>query len=146
MKDLLMSSNDLLGPVIAMVGLTIAVTLYMFARRVPAVTKAKMTNKEMNTVGAMDHLPDSARFPSDNFRNLSEVPVIFYATCFAAMFAGAGGDLMVNLAWAYVVLRAVHSFIHCTYNKVQHRFFAFLASNFVLIIMWAQLANTYFLG
>jgi len=32
-------------------------------------------------------------------------------------------------------LRAVHSFIHCSYNNVMHRFLAYLASSLALWIM-----------
>ena len=47
---------------------------------------------------------------------------------------------VLGLAWAYVALRVVHSGIHCTYNRVKHRFFAFAASNLVLWALWVVLA------
>ncbi len=47
--------------------------------------------------------------------------------------------LSLGLAWAYVALRVVHSAIHCGYNRVMHRFYAFLASNLVLWALWAWL-------
>ena len=33
------------------------------------------------------------------------------------------------LAWAFVALRIVHSAIHCSYNKVIHRFYAYVAGS-----------------
>jgi hypothetical protein len=36
----------------------------------------------------------------------------------------------------YVVLRAAHSFIHCTYNRVMHRFAAFGSGFLLLVGLW----------
>ena len=41
------------------------------------------------------------------------------------------------LAWLFVVLRALHSAIQCTYNKVMHRYRAYAAGGWVLWAMWA---------
>ena len=48
--------------------------------------------------------------------------------------------LLVQLSWAYVGLRYVHSLVHCTYNRVMHRFIAYAASCLVLMLLWARLA------
>jgi hypothetical protein len=40
------------------------------------------------------------------------------------------------MSWIFVVLRIVHAYIHTTSNHVAHRFYAFLASNIVLLLMW----------
>jgi hypothetical protein len=34
----------------------------------------------------------------------------------------------------------LHSLVHCTYNRVIHRFTAYLASSLVLMLMWIRLA------
>jgi hypothetical protein len=39
-------------------------------------------------------------------------------------------------AWAYVALRALHSLIHVTYNRVTHRFLVYVASTLLLFGMW----------
>jgi len=43
------------------------------------------------------------------------------------------------LAWAYVGLRYIHSFIHITYNRVLHRFAVFVFSSVVLFALWVRL-------
>jgi hypothetical protein len=73
---------------------------------------------------------------SDNYKNLFEMPVLFYAVCALLIATGAASDFFALGAWLFVVLRAVHSFIHCTYNKVSHRFGIFLLSLLVLIVLW----------
>jgi hypothetical protein len=78
--------------------------------------------------------------PADNFRNLFETPVLFYAALLVAYVAQLATVAYLALAWAYVVARVVHSVIHCTYNKVLHRLGAFLASFGLLAALWALIA------
>ena len=59
---------------------------------------------------------------SDNFRNLFEVPVLFYALCGFLAITQLTTLLLLACAWGYVVLRAAHSYIHLTSNKVMRRF------------------------
>ena len=40
----------------------------------------------------------------------------------------------------YVALRYAHAGVHCTTNKVMHRFSAFAAGCFVLALIWARVA------
>lgn len=76
---------------------------------------------------------------ADNYRNLFELPVLFYAWAALAIATGHASEAMALGAWAYVALRALHSLIHCTYNKVMHRFAVFLLSIVVLVGLWALL-------
>jgi hypothetical protein len=73
---------------------------------------------------------------ADNFRNLFEVPVLFYALCIALAATGTATTFFVAGAWAYVALRALHSFIHVTYNRVMHRFTVYVLSTVLLFAMW----------
>ena len=77
---------------------------------------------------------------ADNFRNLFEAPVLFFAVCCALAITDTVTPLQVTLAWVFVGLRAVHSFIHVTYNRVMHRFAAYVASTICLFLMWGLFA------
>ena len=77
---------------------------------------------------------------ADNFRNLFETPLLFVAAVLTVYAASLTSLPYVALAWIYVAARVVHSAIHCTYNKVMHRLYAFLASLVVLWAMWALIA------
>ena len=46
--------------------------------------------------------------------------------------------IALALAWAYVALRAIHSVIHLSYNKVTHRLLAYATSNVVLAAFWVM--------
>ena len=77
---------------------------------------------------------------ADNFRNLFEVPVLFYALCGFLAITKLTTLLLLACAWGYVVLRAAHTYIHLTHNKVVRRFQTFVASTIVLYIMWGIFA------
>jgi len=76
---------------------------------------------------------------SDNFRNLFEVPVLFYLLCALVLASNNSSLFFVVGAWAFVALRFGHSFIQCTYNNVMHRFACFATSSLILLAMWVAL-------
>ncbi|MFM9971717.1 MAG: MAPEG family protein [Burkholderiales bacterium] len=77
---------------------------------------------------------------SDNFNNLFEVPVLFYALCLVAIGSRHIPDWLPALAWAFVFLRFLHSAIQCSYNNVMHRFYVFGAGFFLISMMWVAYA------
>ena len=73
---------------------------------------------------------------TDNFRNLFETPVLFYALVACAVAVSHVPPWLVIGAWCYFGLRVVHSFIHCTYNRVMHRLAAFALSFVLIVALW----------
>jgi hypothetical protein len=76
---------------------------------------------------------------SDNFKNLFEVPVLFYLLCAVLLATNESSLFFVAGAWAFVLFRVAHSCIQCTYNNVMHRFACFAISGLVLLVMWVAL-------
>jgi len=74
--------------------------------------------------------------PSNNFSNLFEMPVLFFALVPLLMITHQGNHIQVMLAWVYVALRALHSFIHIVVRKVVLRATVYWLSCAVLIAMW----------
>jgi len=58
--------------------------------------------------------------------------------CITAFITGQDSSLLLGLAWAYVGLRFVHSYVHLTSNVVLLRFRLFATSLLVLGVMWAM--------
>jgi hypothetical protein len=77
---------------------------------------------------------------ADHFRNLFEVPVLFYALCGFLALTRLTSLFLLACAWGFVVLRIVHAYIHLTHNTVVRRFQAFVASTIVLYVMWGIFA------
>lgn len=73
---------------------------------------------------------------SDNYRNLFEAPVLFYALCGFLAITQLTTVVLLASAWGYVFLRAAHTFVHLTSNKVIRRFQLFFASSILLFVMW----------
>ncbi len=77
---------------------------------------------------------------SDNFRNLFEVPVLFFAVCLALAVTDAMTPLQLFLAWTFVVLRAVHSGIHLSHKPVVPRFAVHVLGTVVIFSLWLLFA------
>ena len=128
----------MLTPVLALVVWTLAIWIWMYATRIPAMQKAGIAPQQARFPGSLERLPDSARQVADNYNHLMEQPTIFYALCFIVVLAGRSDSLNIDLAWAYVGLRIVHSLIQCTVNIVNLRFLVFTLSTLVLMAMAAR--------
>jgi hypothetical protein len=129
-----MVERTLIVPVLALVLWTLVIWLWMYATRIPAIQKARIDPQEAARTRVLN-LPPEVMWVSDNYNHLMEQPTIFYATAFAAQLAGQADGLNLGLAWAYVVLRVVHSVIQCTVNVVMLRFTVFTLSTIALAIL-----------
>jgi hypothetical protein len=125
-------------PGLAMAALTFIVLGVMFKRRVAQMKRDRIHPQKVATSQQAAALYSDVA-PADNYRNLFEMPVLFYFALAVAAMSQQTGPLVLGLAWAYVAARALHSFIHCSYNTVMHRFRAFALSVFVLISLWSVL-------
>jgi hypothetical protein len=132
--------TSMLTPVLALIVLTLLVWIWMYATRIPAMQRAKIDPQSAAHPGSLDVLPSSARRVADNYNHLLEQPTIFYALAFLIVLAGHTDPLYVELAWAYVGLRVVHTLIQCTLNIVNLRFLVFALSTIVLMVMAARKA------
>jgi hypothetical protein len=68
---------------------------------------------------------------TDNYKHLHAQPTPFYPVALAAEIAGAAAPLSVGLAWAYVGLRVLHSFVQATRNVIPVRFAVFSLGSLV---------------
>jgi hypothetical protein len=130
--------NPLFWPVFAMAVLTLLVWLRMFQTRVGEMKRRRIHPQSVAQSAQMAQMVEDSR-AADNFRNLFELPVLFYAAMLLSIHVGIESTAMLVLAWAFVALRALHSYIHCTYNRVMDRFKAYVLSGFVLWAIWGLL-------
>ena len=127
--------NTLIAPVMALVAWSLAIWLWMYVQRMPAMTKAGMKPQDARFPGSLNGLPDAARQAADNYNHLMEQPTIFYAAALAIQVAGHGDPLAVKLAWAFVALRVLHSLVQVSVNIVLIRFLLFSLSTIALAWM-----------
>ncbi len=80
-------------------------------------------------------LPPATNWKSHNYTHLCEQPTLFYAVIIFLHLSGGSTDLTRGLAWAYVVLRIVHSFWQSTVNRIPVRFTIFSLATLCLFAL-----------
>jgi len=131
-----MQETEILAPFFGMLLLTMAVWLYMYALRITFLTKNKVNAQRLTSPeNVAQIIPEDVNSPANNLKNLFELPVVFYALCLYLYVSGNVDSVYVAAAWAFFGLRAVHSAIHCTINRVMARFLAYMAGALVLWFM-----------
>ncbi|MBW2271263.1 MAG: MAPEG family protein [Deltaproteobacteria bacterium] len=113
--------------------LTVAITIYMIATRIPAMAKRKIDPQLAQTPSNLHGmLPPELMRISNNYNHLFEQPVLFYAVVISIAVMGQVDAFNVGCAWVYAVLRIVHSLVQVTVDNVTLRFGVFLCSWIVL--------------
>lgn len=131
--------HAILWPAFALAALTFVVWLRLYVVRIGEMCRLRIHPQSVATsASAAQRFIDTRA--SDNLRNLFELPVLFYVALAIAYATAATSDFLLALAWLFVALRALHSAIHCSYNRVVHRFLAYCAGAIVLWTSWGVLA------
>ena len=126
----------ILHPMFAMIALTAVVCCLLLASRVPSIIRHfGRLQGAMHSDELRPPLAKRMRFITDNYNHLFEQPVLFYALAVYLYLSQSSDELQVQLAWGYVALRTLHSFIQLTSNNVSARAVVFIASMMVLLLM-----------
>ncbi len=138
-----MEYHPLVGPVVALLAWSIVMLLWMYATRIPAMMAAGVDLK--NRVGGQGKdldaiLPASVQWKSHNYNHLMEQPTLFYATCIILILMQVNIDVATWAAWAYVVLRILHSLVQSLSNRIRYRFGLFLLASMCLVTLVATAA------
>ena len=142
-----MVGMDILQPVVALAAWTMVMWLWMYATRIPAMSRAKIDTAGLvgGTGSSLDGVvPDSVQWKAHNYNHLHEAPTVFYAVALVLAVTGQGSGLNATLGWAYVALRVLHSLIQVTVNRVMARFVVFALSSLVLIALIVHAAIAVF--
>jgi hypothetical protein len=131
---------SLIPPILALIAWTFVMWLWLYATRIPALRAAKVDLVAVSRTGGQLELPPEVSRVADNYNHLHEQPTLFYALALAAQAANAVDGISVALAWSYVVLRVIHSFVQATRNVIIVRFFVFAAASLVLLLLLLRTA------
>lgn len=124
-----MSYSPLLAPVVVLVAWTLVMLVWLAVKRAPHM---KSRAEIPAGVRGENMPPGPHNWPAHNYTHLLEQPTIFYAIVFVLVLMNFDAAINVYLAWAYVVLRIVHSIFQATVNVVKWRFLIFALSTLCL--------------
>jgi hypothetical protein len=127
-----MTQNTIFSPFFAMILLTFIVWVYMYVRRIRFITTRQLTPKELEPIAFAQISPPSVSNPSDNLKNLFEIPILFYALVMYLFLTKQVDMVYMTAAWGFVLFRVMHSVVHCTCNRVMLRFHLYLYSTIAL--------------
>jgi hypothetical protein len=135
-----MQTANIFVPFFIVMLLTMVVWFYMYAKRIPFIQRARLPMDQLTPAGLAAASPPDVANPSDNLKNLFEVPVIFYALVLYLHFTGQVDSMYVTAAWVFAIFRIVHSAVHCTINIVLLRFWVYAISTLAVWFMLVRAA------
>ncbi len=131
-----MNKTAILVPFFGVMLLTLAVWVYMYIRRIAYLKGEKVDLRIVDTPEkAAAVVPENVSLASHNLKNLFELPVLYYAVCLYLFASNSVDGIYLLAAWWFLAFRVVHSLVHCSYNKVEHRFAAYMLSAIALWVM-----------
>ena len=134
-----MEAKLILYPVLAMFALTLLVAITLIRRRIAFYKGNRVHPQKTATSAQMAAAMEDSR-AADNFRNLFEVPILFYVAMLTIFTGGFICMPHLVFAWGFVAARYAHSTIQCGSNVVMQRFYAYLTSWIFLTCTWLMLA------
>jgi hypothetical protein len=138
-----MPQTAIFGPFFATMFLTLLVWVYMYIRRIGF--RNQLSPNDLAVPGKLAQLsPPEVSNPSDNLKNLFEIPVLFYALVLYLFVTHQVDATYVSAAWVFVTFRTLHSAVHCTINIVIVRFYLYLIATLAVWFMAVRAALTYF--
>ena len=124
-----MNANPILAPVIALVLWSFVMWAWLYATRIPAIVKYKISLDPNRPASELQTLiPAPTRWKADNYNHLMEQPTLFYAVALTLAVIGA----------------SVHSLVQATVNIVKLRFAVFTLASLVLLALTVRAAVSLF--
>lgn len=130
-----MNQQAIFAPIFVMFLLTLTVWIYMYARRIPFITQNNLLPEKMRPLEFARISPPAVSNPSDNLKNLFELPVLFYALGNYLFITSQVDRFYMLLAWIFAGFRILHSLVHCTINRILLRFYLYLTAAVALWLM-----------
>ncbi len=138
-----MEQTAIFGPMFAMILLTLVVWVYMYIRRISFITANKFGQKDLTPAAFAQLSPPAVSNPSDNLKNLFEIPVIFYVLLLYLFAVKQVDAAYLDAAWIFVAFRVLHSAVHCTFNLIMLRFYLYLIASVAVWFIAIRAGITY---
>jgi hypothetical protein len=123
-----MDQTEIFRPFCATVVLTLVVWVYMYGRRLAFIFSSSLDPKQMSPLELARLSPPQVSNPSDNLKNLFELPTVFYVVVLYIYVTNQVDTAYLWAAWGFFLFRALHSAVHCTFNFIPLRFALYVIS------------------
>lgn len=133
-----MNPASIFLPVLVQMLLTVA--LYVALQRAKARAVRAGEVDEARRALHDDAWPDYVLRVNNSIRNQFELPVLFYVLCVLLWELQVAGTLAQLLAWAFVLSRIAHAWVHTGANAVPLRRRVFTLGVVLLCLMWLLVA------
>ena len=135
-----MDQAAIFQPFVATMILTMVVWAYMYGRRLTFIFSNGLDAKRMTPLELARLSPPQVSSPSDNLKNLFELPTVFYAVVLYLYVTDQVDTAHLGAAWLFFLFRAMHSAVHCTFNFIPLRFVLYVISAGALWFMVLRVA------
>lgn len=137
-----MNQSAIFAPFLAVMLLTLVVWFYMYSRRIPFLQKSRVDLNKLTAAELARMSPAAVSNPSDNLKNLFELPTLFYGLILFLYITHRVDGIYIAAAWVFAGFRILHSAVHCTVNIVLVRFWLYCISALALWFMLGRAAVT----
>ena len=127
-------TQHLLLPAFVQFALTVYVLIRQGQGRVRAVRSGQVKRADIDTKTAYS---ETVQKFANNYVSQFELPVLFYVVLVFAPATGFIDFVLIGFAWAFVVSRLAHIYVHTGSNRIATRFKIFVAGLIFLVGMWA---------
>jgi hypothetical protein len=140
-----MAMSAILQPVVVLLIWSMLVWFWVLITRIPAMRAMKIElDPAIPPKDLTRSLPAKVRWIADNYNHLMEQPTLFYAAAITVVLADPGNGTALLAAWAYVVLRVIHSLTQTLFNHIPTRLALFVFSSLALIALIYEAARAVF--
>jgi hypothetical protein len=133
-----MSQVALVYPLLLQVALTFFLLFWLAHDRTGALSRKEVLPEQIAL--RQPGWPVRATQVANSFQNQLEVPVLFYVLVLLILHLRMSDIVHVVLAWAFVLTRFAHAFIHTTNNDVRVRGSVYGVGVLILLAMWIWFA------
>ena len=135
---------SILHPLISMVVLTFLVAIRLAYFAINSVVKGKVHIKQLRVYDG--EFPIDYKSARQHYKNMFEMPILFYLLCTLLLINNNYTQLDVILAWGFVLFRLLHSLVRIQNRDVNLRFGVFTGSFIMLVFGWVNLLLKYICG
>jgi hypothetical protein len=137
--------QSIFAPFLVTMLLTLIVWFYMYAKRIPFLQRSRTDLNTLTPAELARMSPPSVANPSDNLKNLFELPTLFYGVVLYLYVTNSVDALYLAAAWIFAAFRVLHSAVHCTINIVLVRFWLYCLSALALWFMIIRASVDHFM-